>query len=155
MDKKTEAKVELPPISQIGILVNDAAKTAEYYSSVFGIGPFRSYDVDMPKGATHRGKPATGRLRIAVAKMGPVDIELIQVLEGAEFYAEFLRRKGEGLHHLGMHIDDADTYDRLLTGLADQGIEPSFSVRAPGVACAYLETMGGVILEPIYMERRG
>ena len=52
MERKPEIKAELPPISQIGILVNDAAKTAEYYSSVLGIGPFRTYDVDMPEGTT-------------------------------------------------------------------------------------------------------
>ena len=155
MEKKSEAKVEMPPISQIGNLVNDATKTAEYYSSVLGIGPFRIYDVDMPGGTTYKGKPDTGRLRIAVAKMGPVDIEFIQILEGAEYYTECLHRRGEGLHHLGIHFGDADAYDKFLISLADQGVEPSFSVRAPGVACAYLETMGGVILEPIYMERRG
>jgi catechol 2,3-dioxygenase-like lactoylglutathione lyase family enzyme len=154
MEKKPEIKAELPPISQIGILVNDAAKTAEYYSSVLGIGPFRTYEVDMPEGTTYRGKPDTGKLRIAVARMGPVDIEFIQVLEGAEFYTECLNRRGEGLHHLGIHFGDADAYDKFLMSQADQGVEPSFSVKAPGVSCAYIETVGGLLLEPIFMARR-
>jgi len=155
MDDKSNAKMELPPVTQIGILVKDAAKTMDYYSSTFGIGPFRSYDVDIPEGATYRGKPASGRLRIAIAKMGAIEIEFIQVLEGGEFYAKHLEEKGEGLHHLGVHIEDADKYDKVLNVLADQGVDPTFSVKGPGVSCAYVETPGGLILEPIYMKRRG
>ena len=152
--EKTGRNMSLPPITQIGILVKDANKTAEHYSSMFGIGPFRSYDIDMPSGATYLGKPAGGRLRIAVAKMGALDIELIQVLEGGEFYLKHLNEKGEGLHHLGMHMDNAETYERLLSALAEQGIKPSFSVKSPGVACSYLEIDGGLILEPICVKRR-
>ena len=154
MEKKPEGKVVLPPVSQIGMLVKDAAKTAAYYTATFGIGPFRSYDIDMPQGAIYKGKPAKGRLRIAVARMGNMDIELIQVLEGGEFYTKYLKEKGEGLHHLGVNIDNAETYDRILAQLAEKGVKPSFSVKAPGVACAYLETEGGLILEPIYMQRK-
>ena len=146
--------VELPAVSQIGILVNNAEKTAEYYTLTFGIGPFTILDIDMPEGSMLRGKPATGKLRIAIAKMGPVDIELIQVLEGAEYYAEILRHKGEGLHHLGMRINDSDAYENLLAELANREIEPSFRVDSPGVSCAYLETMGGLTIEPIYIGKR-
>ena len=152
MEKKSEAKTVLPPIGQVGIVVKDAEKTAEYYSSTFGIGPFTIQDLDM-RGVMLRGKPTTGNVRIAMAQMGPIQIELIQVLEGAEFYAEFLHTKGEGLHHLGVFIDDLDTYDGLLAELANQGIKPLLSRRGRTVSFAYLDTqaVGGVILELVHI----
>jgi len=151
----TEANIVLSPISQVGIVVKDAEKTAEHYYSTFGIGPFAVQDVDMPRGTILYGNPATGKLRIALAQMGSIEIELIQVLESGEFYAEFLRDKGEGLHHLGIDIDDSDTYDRLLTQLASQGIKPVLSYRGRRMGFAYLDTraVGGAVLELIHREK--
>lgn len=154
MKKKTETKVTLPPISQVGIVVKDAAKTAEYYSSAFGIGPFNIQDFEL-RGVLFYDKPVTAKLRIAMAQMGPVQIELIQALEGGEYYTEFIRQKGEGLHHLGIQVDDFDTYDRLLADLTNQGIGVVLSRRGRRQAFAYLDTqdVGGVILELIHLEK--
>ena len=33
-------KLGLPPVSQIGVVVRDVNRAADYFSSVFGIGPF-------------------------------------------------------------------------------------------------------------------
>ena len=154
MKKKIETKVTLPPISQVGIVVKDAAKTAEYYSSVFGIGPFDIQEFEMP-GVIFDGKPVTAKMRIARAQMGPVEIELIQILEGGEYYTEFIRQKGEGLHHLGIQIDDFDTYDRLLTELDKKGIRPVLSRRGRRQAFAYLHAaVGGVVLELFHIEKQ-
>ena len=156
MEKKGEAKVKLPPIDQIGIVVKDAQKTANNYSSIFGIGPFTIQEFDMRQdNVILYSKPAGGKLRIAFAQIGSIEIELIQVLEGGEYYSQFLHNKGEGLHHLGVRIQDLDSYDRLLTELAGQGIKPVMSRRDRKSAFAYLDTqaIGGVILELIYAEK--
>jgi len=155
MEEKNKKKVMLPPISQVGIVVKDVAKTAEYYSSVLGIGPFDIQDFEL-RGVVFHGEPVTAKLRIGMAQMGPLQIELIQPLEGGEYYAEFIRQKGEGLHHLGIEIDDFDTYDKVLAELTNQGVGVSLSRRGRRQAFAYLdtETVGGVILELIHMEKQ-
>ena len=142
----------LPPIRHVGIVVNDAEKTAGYYSSVFGIGPFNIQEFEY-RNVIFQGKPTTGKLKIAMAQMGPIEIELIQVLKGGEYYTEFLRQKGGGLHHLGIYIDDFDTYDKLLKGLTDKGVEPVLNHRGRRSAFAYLDTQAvdGVILELFHM----
>ena len=99
MKDRTEEPILLPPVNQIGIVVRDAEKVSRYYSSIFGIGPFTTYDMNLTR-ATLNGKPAPTSLRMVIARMGPVEIELIQVLDGGDFYTGFLDTHGEGLHHL-------------------------------------------------------
>ena len=149
MEKNARSKIALPPVSQIGIVVKDAQKAADHYSATFGIGPFNIQDIEI-QGATLRGKPAaTAKLRIALGQTGTIQIEFIQVLEGGELYTEFLKSKGEGLHHLGIYVEDFDTFNRLLNELEKEGIKPLFVRKGRASGFAYLDTqaVGGAILE--------
>ena len=92
MAKQQEPRVKLPPVSQIGIVVKDMDKAIEYYSSTFGWGPFNVLDIEL-KEFTYKGEPGDCRLKVALARSGPVEIELIQVLEGETPHLEFLREK--------------------------------------------------------------
>lgn len=154
MAKQHEPRVKLPPVEQIGIVVADIDKAVEYYSSVFGWGPFQVVEYET-KGMTHRGKKGDCRLRLAFAHSGPIEIELIQVLEGETPHSEFLREKGEGLQHLRFHVDDLEG---MLAELAKEGIEPVFHHSYPefGISFAYLNTdkIGGVIFELIEDKNR-
>ena len=155
MKDRTEAPILLPPVNQVGIVVRDAEKVSRYYSSIFGIGPFTTYDMNLAR-ATLNGEPAPTSLRMVIARMGAVEIELIQVLDGGDFYTGFLDAHGEGLHHLGSYIDDLDSYDRTLAELSAQGIRPTFQYRGRSLRFSYLDTRatGGVILELINLERK-
>ena len=142
-----KGKVVMPPVSQIGIVVRDIEKTAEYYYSTFGIGPFSIQEVKLD-GAMLRGKPTTTTIKVAFAQSGPVQVELIQSLDGENIYTEFLASRGEGLHHLGFQVDDLDG---MLAEFAKEGIEPVFYQSFPGfgIPFAYLNTdkIGGVTYE--------
>jgi len=145
-------KVTLPPVSQVGIVVRDIERTAEYYTSTFGIGPFSIIDVDM-EGVILRGKPISTKIKAAFAQSGPLQIEFIQPVEGDNIYTEFLASKGEGLHHLGFQVDDMDA---MLAELAKEGIEPIFHHNYGFMAFAYLNTdkIGGVIFELLWTKKR-
>ncbi len=145
-----------PPINQIGIVVKDAEKAAEYYSSTFGIGPFTIYDTNLQR-ATLYGESSPSRLKMAIAQGGVMEIELIQVLEGGEFYTDFLHNKGEGLHHAGSYTDNFDSYNRILAEMIRQGINPSFQYGGKSLSFTYFDTqaIGGVILELIYLKQEG
>lgn len=155
MENRTEPPIVLPPVNQTGIIVRDAEKVSRHYASTFGIGPFTSYDMDLAR-ATLNGEPAPTKLRMVIAQMGPVEIELIQVLDGGDFYTSFLKQHGEGLHHLGSYVDDPDSYDRILAELSVQGIKPTFQYRGRSLRFSYLDTQatGGVILELINLDRK-
>ena len=149
MANQQEFLVQLPPVEQIGIVVKDMDQAIDYYSSTFGWGPFHVMDFEM-KGATYRGQICDCRLKIGFYHADPVEIELIQVLEGDTPHTEFLRERGEGLQHLRFSVDNLDD---MLAKLAKQGIKPVFQHSYPeiGISFAYLDTdkIGGVMFELI------
>jgi hypothetical protein len=98
-------KMALPPLDQIGFVVADIEKAMQDYAPLFG--PWHVFDADI-ENADLRGKPASCKLRIAMAKSGDVEIELIEVLEGQSPHSEFLARGNSGAHHLRFRTLDID-----------------------------------------------
>ena len=59
------------------------------------------------KGELH-GKPAAWKTTISFAKMGDVELEILEPTEGNQALKESLDATGEGLHHIGFLTDDLD-----------------------------------------------
>lgn len=126
---------DLGPIDQVSYVVADLDRALPRYEALFG--PFRVAEAALPE-CTIRGRKADCRLRIAVNQRGPVEIELIQVLEGDTTHSEHLQRYGEGLHHVRFRVQDLES---RLRELESQGLTTVFYKRfGPGAAFAYLET---------------
>jgi len=90
-------------IDHIGIAVKDLKKAARFYREVLGLS-FEGYE-DLPD----RG------IRIAVFDTNGVRLELIQSLSPDSAMAKFIERRGEGLHHLALGVDNvAETLGRLV-----------------------------------------
>lgn len=112
--EKLKAKLELPPVSHIGVVVRDMDRAVEYYSSIFGIGPFTVYEF-APKKHWLREEPCPMKLIVGHTMWGDVQLELLQPLEGKSLHKEFLDTQGEGLQHLAFHIPDYDkTFDKFI-----------------------------------------
>ena len=145
---------ELPPVTQVGVVVRDIAKAVDYYSTTFGWGPFKISEFEM-KGADYNGRKIDCKIKMARARQPGIEIELIQSLEGDTPYTDFLKEKGEGLHHLGIRVEDVGA---TLAKLSGQGIRPVFSLSYPeiGLAFAYLnsDSVGGVMIEIMQMRRK-
>ncbi len=132
-----EPVVRLPPVEQIGIAVRDVDQAVAFFTATFGWGPFKIRDSEM-KGVMYDGRIGDCRLKMAFARSGDVEIELIQVLEGETPHSDFLRRHGEGMQHLRFRVDDCDG---MMAALARGGVEPLWSQKFPGVAAfAYMKT---------------
>jgi catechol 2,3-dioxygenase-like lactoylglutathione lyase family enzyme len=119
----SEPVIKVGPISHIGIVVEDAEKAAEFYSRVFGVGPFTTQVYDMSKGPYFLidGKPSTAKFKASIAFSGDVFIELVEVMEGDTNHTQFLRKKGEGLQHLCFLVDDMKS---AVTALKGEGLVP-------------------------------
>ena len=72
-------KLRLPKLGQIGYVVRDVAKTISYYRDTFGVRPWMVMD-ERPEPCIEKEKEVHPVLRIALAYMGPVQLELIQVV---------------------------------------------------------------------------
>ena len=87
-------------------------------------------------------------MKLAFAKSGPIEIELIQVLEGETPHTEFLPEKGEGLHQLRFQVDDMDG---TLAEPAKDAIRSVlyYSIPQAGMRFVYVDSdkTGGVMFE--------
>lgn len=114
MSEKESTKV-LPflqkGVAQVALVVEDLDKTVENYWKLFGIGPWHFYTYGKPfvKKMSYRGQPGEYKMRVALSYLGPLRIELIEIVEGDTIYAEFVKEHGYGVHHLGVLVEDMHT----------------------------------------------
>ena len=147
-----DERVVLREMRHVCLAVKDVEKTAEAFSSIFGIGPFRiTFYKSPPTKATVHGKPQGYRLKFAHAKAGSVEIELVETLEGKTAIDEFIERHGEGIHHLAFECDppiDDEIRKWKRLGIETLQIDKNLS-DDPKYGWAYMDTekLLGCILE--------
>ena len=126
-------------IVQVGVVVRDLDRALEGLTKIFGIGPFGTIEWP-PEGRTleryYHGQPGNFTARMAFAKLGSVELELIQPLKGESVWADFLREHGEGIYHIRFNVLELDS---VIEYMSSQGIEASQrgSGLRPGTDWAY------------------
>ena len=152
MTEQHQGKFRVAEISQVCIVVRDLQKTMEHYWNTLGIGPWSIYDAGPPflRGTTYHGKPSQLRMKVASAMVGSLYVELIQPLEGDSIYSDFLKEHGEGLHHLGLFMENID---EMVRAMENAGFPCIASGHTNGNAFAYFDAVKtlGVILEGVEM----
>ncbi|MGA2664487.1 MAG: VOC family protein [Nitrososphaerales archaeon] len=139
------AKPAVPPgmrITQIAVVVKDLRKTMETYHRVMGWAPWSVYEHKPP--VLHhtevRGKKVAYTMLGAEVHCDPVDFEILQPLEGPSIYKEFLKEKGEGLHHVSV-VSPSDDVHRALSDFERQGVDVLMSGRlGDGIEFYYMDT---------------
>ncbi|MHB9035733.1 MAG: VOC family protein [Armatimonadota bacterium] len=128
---------------QIGVIVDDIAATTKALSEVFGLGPFRVFDWPSPDRSdlcrSYQGEPAKFTARMAFTEIGPIELELIQPMEGPSAWADYLAEHGPGIHHIRFNVDEFEPVtDYLMThGI---GLTQSGEGIRPGTRWANLDT---------------
>jgi methylmalonyl-CoA/ethylmalonyl-CoA epimerase len=148
----------LTHIDQIALVVRDLDAAVRRYWETLGVGPWRMYTYGRPlvREMTYRGRAQEYRMRLALAQVGSLVIELLQPLSGDNIYVEHLDRKGEGLHHVGVFVP---SFDEAVAEAQRQGFAVLQSGRGYGRhgdgGFAYLDTEAllGVIVELIEVPR--
>ena len=145
---QTSTIVTQPGFFQIGIVVKSVDETIKYLKEKFGFGPFEIKYVDFSH-ATYYGKTEGYRGKRGFYQMGPIQIELIELVDGKTIHADFLKEKGEGLHHLGFWVNDLAESKK---NAEKEGFKVTQGVNNPdGTGFAYIDSdkVGGVIFELI------
>ena len=128
-------------VLQIAIVVRNLDASVDAYENGYGIGPWEFHEF-LPGDVEDLVKddaPAQYGMRIALATVGRVQWELIQPIDDRSNYAEFLREKGEGVHHIQVAVDNYD--DITVSAAADRAYANSASSLAwasnsTGSSCA-------------------
>jgi methylmalonyl-CoA/ethylmalonyl-CoA epimerase len=134
------AEPKLPELFHIGWVVRDCAAAQRELSARLGAGPFVSVGEARFDQALVHGKPAPFSLNVAFGALGGVLLELLEPLDDVSPHAEFLKTRGEGMHHLAFLVTDFD--DRLAAvRAADPGASLLIDGTGPGnpVRWAYLD----------------
>jgi methylmalonyl-CoA/ethylmalonyl-CoA epimerase len=147
----TDTRQGTVEVVQIGAVVRDLQAAMSAYYDTLGWGPWSIYELTPPihHDTAVRGEPVAYSMKIAIAKVGGVDFELIEPLEGPSPYREFLDEHGEGLHHVLIRQVDEDG-NELEVDPADYGFAPLMSgLTGETASYAYLDSEHrlGIILE--------
>lgn len=133
-------------VYQIGVVVEDLDAAIAYYEAI-GIGPFTEGPSESARSRRVYGQPSDAIVRGACAPMGPVELELLQPVEGDSVQAEALRERGEHVLHVCSYTDDIEEDIRVM---AERGFPViSEGDLADGGRFAYFDTRrtGGMVLE--------
>jgi hypothetical protein len=151
-DDMIPVRPEFRDLVQIGVVISDLDASIRVLSEVFGIGPFRTIDWP-PAGRTdmerfYHGGPADFTARMAWTELGPIELELIEPLEGESIWSDFLEEHGEGIHHIRFNVSDLEGVIRYLTAQGIAVTQQGSGIR-PGTTWAYLgtESKVGFIVE--------
>ena len=134
-------------IFEVGVVVKDLDKTIEYLASL-GLGPFRIRMSTHPSGLVH-GKKTYYKVRVAMSQQGPVQLQLIEYLEGETIFQDFLRDKGEGLHHIAFKVGDLSAALARSVSKGISVLQQDQFVGGGGLAHLGSEKMGGIAIKLI------
>jgi len=149
LDEQIKNALALPPVGQIGMVVQDMDKTIRYYTEMFGLGPWTVVTPHLID-KVYRGKPGQFSFQAGFTQLGDLQLELIKVLQGPAVYEDDLGKDGEGLHHLGFFVNNIDARVEAAKKI---GLEIVQSAFRPDVKSkwAYIDTgvISGVMVELI------
>ncbi|MEM2307564.1 MAG: methylmalonyl-CoA epimerase [Sulfolobales archaeon] len=83
-------------IDHIGVAVKNLDEAVKFYKDVLGLELVKIEEVPEE------------RVRIAMFRVGDSYIELLQGTDPESAVSKFIERRGEGIHHLSIHVDDVD-----------------------------------------------
>jgi len=96
-------------VNHMAIAVNNLDEALELYNKLFGLKPEK---VEIM---------TDQRVRAAILPVGEgSEIELIQPIDSDSGVAKFLEKRGEGIHHIAIEVDDID---QELKTLAEKGVD--------------------------------
>jgi methylmalonyl-CoA/ethylmalonyl-CoA epimerase len=124
-------------ISHVGIAVNSLDQASRFYTESLGI-PLK-------------GRETVGEQKVAVAMhpLGESRIELLEPTDPLSPIAKFLNKRGEGMHHLCLEVEDLEAWLRELKARGVRLIDETPRTGAGGCKVAFIhpESTHGVLIE--------
>ncbi len=124
-------------IAHIGIAVNNIDEHLKFYRDILGMK------------VGERTKVPEQGVEVIFLETGDTKIELLQPLDENANINKFLQKRGEGIHHICLEVDDIEA---ALHELEERGIELIDQTPRPGaggcmVAFIHPRSAGGVLIE--------
>jgi len=126
----------MPKLNHVSIAVKDVDKFAELYERLFGVRFSATKHLDSQKVYLRFGETEGAK------------IELTSPSSPDSPIAKFLEKKGEGLHHICLEVDNLDM---VLDDLKKKGVEiigiPTIGGSGKKIVFLHPRSTGGVLIE--------
>lgn len=124
-------------VEHIGVAVRDAEKSAHIFRDLLGIPMDRMYASDAIK------------TKIAFFPLQGSTIELVQPMDPASPVAKFIEKRGEGIHHICLGVDDIEASLREFEAKGIQLLDKKARKTQDGRLVAFLnpKSTNGVLIE--------
>ena len=89
--------MKIKRITEVGVVVKDLDKAVGLMKDLFGAETGEITTVELYN------------MRFCMCRLGQVDFELMEAIDDHGVIADFLKKRGEGLHHVAFAVDDLDS----------------------------------------------
>lgn len=136
--------METVTIDHIGIAVRSIDEALGLYRDALGLDPVSRTVVE------HE------RVEAAVLPTGGGRIELLQPTSDDSVIARFLRRRGQGVHHVALRVDNLEEAIETLRNSGRRLVTDRIRIGAEGYRYVFVHpgSTGGVLLELVERDRR-
>ena len=131
-------------IDHLGIAVKSLAQARKFYENL-GLEIHGEETVESEK------------VRVAMVVVGESRIELLEPTSDDSTIAKFLAKRGEGMHHLALHVDNLQAAVDKLKASGARLINEEILVGAGGHLYVFVhpQSTGGVLLELVQEQPEG
>jgi methylmalonyl-CoA epimerase len=124
-------------IDHIGIAVPALQAAQDFYQAALGLHLHEIEEVPEQ------------RVRVAMFPVGETNLEFLEPTSPDSPIAKFIEKKGAGIHHLAIQVEDID---RVLANLKSQNVRLINETAVPGaggkrIAFVHPSSTGGILLE--------
>lgn len=128
--------IKIKRVEHVGVAVHDCSKASAFYN-LLGMRIECMEDL------------SASSLKVAMLPVGEGQIELLEPTSPDNTVAKFLERRGEGIHHLALCVEDIDGAVKELLGAGVRMIDKAPRSGAGGklVAFVHPEASNGVLIE--------
>ncbi|MBD3342749.1 MAG: hypothetical protein GF353_26870 [Candidatus Lokiarchaeota archaeon] len=135
------SKMMLEKFDQIGIVVEDIEKTADFYQKFFKFkGQINIVEQDAT--VVYKGKETTFSMKKVMQFFGGKQFEIVELVDiestGDHLYKEFITEGNTGLHHLGIYVKNTNQYiDQYKT---EFGVDVAQTGKVGKLSFTYIDT---------------
>jgi methylmalonyl-CoA epimerase len=121
-------------IDHVGIAVKDIERTAFFFEQVFGAELIRKNIVEDQK------------LISGILSLGNTKLELMQSLDKEGVIEKFIQKKGEGIHHISIRVENLDRVKEQLE-LRNIKVSSELTFKGSRIIFIYPKSTFGVLFE--------
>ncbi len=130
-------------IDHIAIAVGSMDEALATFERLYGLKP------------DHTEEIATDKVTEAMLQIGDLHLQLLEPTDDESTVAKFIEKRGQGLHHIAIRVDDIEA---TLSHLKEQGAElldetPRIGGGGHRVAFVHPKTTHGILIELVERSR--